>query len=183
MNRQNSPPFLVKLVVVYLAVSFGWGVVREIPHAEWQSVHFCIKFTVTLLIELIVTWFIFRGKNWARWALLVLFVVGLATPPGLIQHIRQESGPQITVHLLLLAANLGTFFILFLHSSSQWFLRDRQKRREKLQMRAKVETQVRREYEQQLSDTVEHWQKVGIEKKIAQLVTDRMKLVRNANDA
>ena len=183
MNRQTSCPFLVKVVVVYLAVIFGWGAVQDIAHAEWQSAHFCIRFTVTLLIELTVTWFIFRGKNWARWALLVLFVVGLTAPPGLIQQIRQESGPQIAVHVLLLAANLGVFFILFLHSSSQWFLRDRRKQRGKQQAQAEIEVQVRREHEQQLSETVDHWQKIGIEKKIAQIVKDRMKLVRNANDA
>ncbi len=44
-------------------------------------------------------------------------------------------------------------------------------------LREAIETQVRREHQDELSATTEHWQKVAIEEKIEQEIKERMKRV------
>jgi len=68
---------------------------------------------------------IWRRKNWARWVLLVLFVLSVAVsiPLTLVdKHVFQpERLPLTFVTLVLAAVEAVAFYFLFTGASSRWF--------------------------------------------------------------
>jgi hypothetical protein len=127
---------------------------------------------------LLPLWFIFRGKNWARWLLLAVAIAGFCfSVQRVIRHFQDHSSSWILAYFLHTLVDAGALVALFHPSTKEWFLRDRQKRRERQQRRAEVEAQIRKEYEQRLFEKGDHWQKAEIESEIAKLVKKRMKLI------
>ena len=179
---KTTRPLAVTLAVVFLVINFGHGLVRDVLYTQFYDAHSFSVFALALLLEGVTVWCIACGRNWARWLLLALFVLGaMSARSEWLRRFQDHSALEIVVLIIRLLANLIVFFALFHRSSNQWFLRGQQKRRERQRRRAEVEAQVRQEYQERLSGTVDYWQRVDIEAEIAQLVKQRLKLVEGAN--
>jgi hypothetical protein len=84
---------------------------------------------------------------------------------------------------LLSLINWIGIIALFHPSTSEWFLRDWRTWRERQRRQAEVETEVRKDYEQRLSETCDYWQRADIEAEISKLVKERMRLIHDARAA
>ena len=178
---KSTRPLVVTIAVLFLVMNFGVGLVRDILTAQSYDLRFCFVFAIMLLLEGVTVWSIFRGQNWARWALLAMFLLGaMSSWPAFIERVHDYSALQIVVRVGRLLADLIVLFALFHPSTNQWFLRGWRRRRERQRRQAEIEAEVRHEYEQRLSGVIEHWQRVDIESEIARLVKERMKLMRDA---
>lgn len=90
-NNTARPP-KVALVVVFLAISFGVSLFRYIVAEQSYDFRFYFVLTLMLLLEGTIVWFILRGKNWARWALLAVFVLGVVSSwPDFLQRVHDYS--------------------------------------------------------------------------------------------
>ena len=108
---KNGRPLVVTLAVVYLAVAFGAGLVRDIQGAQSFDFRFGCVFAVMLILEAVILWFIFRGKNWARWLWLAILVLGVMSSwPKFILRIHDYSASVIVVRILYL---MGELMVLF----------------------------------------------------------------------
>jgi hypothetical protein len=85
-----------------------------------------VKFGFYLVILFLPLWFIFRGKNWARW-LLVAFAFGgfCLSVPQLTQHFESRSISWIATYGLRNVIVVGALIALFLPAASRWFRGDR----------------------------------------------------------
>lgn len=120
--HRSSRPLAVNLAVVLLLVNVGASVALDALRAEWNTPFVYVKFTCMLLMLALPLWFIWRGKNWARWLLVAFAFGGLCLSfPGLMQHLRARScswlGSYCWRNLIDVIALVG----LFHPSSTRWF--------------------------------------------------------------
>jgi hypothetical protein len=179
---QRGPrPLAVNLALIMLLVSFSVSLAPRLARAEWSDPFVCIKYGSEIVMLLLPLWFIFRGKNWARWFLAALTFAGFCLAlPQLIRQFQEHSVWWVVNYRLLNLAQWLALVALFHPSTSEWFLRDLRKRRERQRRQAEVEAEVRKEYEQRLSETSDYWQKADIEAEVSKLVKERMKLIHDA---
>ena len=124
-TSQNSRPRVVTLAVVFLAVVFAGGLALKILGAQSFDLRFYVEFVVTFLLEAVTGWFIFRGKNWARWVLIAMFVLGVAfTFPEFIQRAQHYSALRVGRYIIGVIADLIILFALFQPSASRWYLEE-----------------------------------------------------------
>ena len=120
--NQNSRPITVKVASTCLLASVGLVVVKIVLGAHWENPLTYVAIPVVLSVPLLFVWFIFRGKNWARWIFLVLFALGL------LLSIRDIQQPHSTVTLAFFFAQsvvqLVAAIALILPASNKWFKGD-----------------------------------------------------------
>ena len=100
--------------------------------------------------------------------------------PQLIRLFQNHSVWWVLNYRLLDQIQWVALVALFHPSANEWFLRDSRKRRERQRRQAEVEAEVRKDYEQRLSETGDYWQKAAIEAEVSKLVKERMKLIQDA---
>jgi hypothetical protein len=110
--------------MLYLVV--GIGVIRTmitvIRHFDVRSPYFLIV-TKSLLyaISLFLIYQIGKGRNWARWSMVVLFVISI--PMYILPNF--DALFHNPIHSLLGVVSLGLYIValvfLFQQSSSEWF--------------------------------------------------------------
>jgi hypothetical protein len=65
MNAPSAKSIVVSIIAVILVLSvFSW-----FPTPEPKDIG-------RLFVSCVLCWFLFKGKNWARWALIVLLAIG-----------------------------------------------------------------------------------------------------------
>jgi hypothetical protein len=180
-TQQSSRPVAVNLALFILLVSFAVSLIPQLVRADWTSFLVYIQLGSELVILAVPLWFISRGKNWARWLLVVFAVAGFCDRlPQLIRQFQEHSVWWVVNYRLLSLIEAVALVALFHPSTSEWFLRDWRKRRERQRRQDEVEAQVRKEYEQRLSEMSDYWQKADIEAEVSKLVKERMKLIHDA---
>ena len=119
-------PLAVNLALFVMLMSCGVSLAPSLIRADWSDLFVWIKYGAEFIILFLPLWFIFRGKNWARW-LLVAFVYGgfCLSLPQLIQHFESRSFSWIASYCLRNAIVVGALIALFLPISTRWFLRDK----------------------------------------------------------
>ena len=121
-TSRMSRPLVVTLAVIFLAIVCAIGLTRQILGARSYDFRVHVEFATTFLLEAVVCWFIFRGKNWARWALVAVFVLGAGlTLPRFIARVQHISPLRTGNFLVGMIADLIVLFALFHPSSSRWF--------------------------------------------------------------
>ena len=108
----------VKIAVGLLAASCGIDlVVKTIWYHSHHSDNpvFYISLAVVFAILSLLLYFTFRGRNWGRWVLLVMFIVGLIL--SLVPHFQRHSG----LFFIYLFMNTVATVALFRSASNQWF--------------------------------------------------------------
>jgi hypothetical protein len=111
-------PRTVKFGVGFLALDTVIGVIRGITayHPDLSSdPEFYFSTIFTFVMPLIILYFIFQGKNWARWLTVSLLVLGTIAPIPL--HYRVHLSFYISTLLDFVAAA-----VLFERSSNEWFV-------------------------------------------------------------
>jgi hypothetical protein len=119
-------PAKVILAVKFLYLVIGTGIIRTsmtvIRHADVRSPDFLIftKFMV-YAVSLFLIYQMAKGKNWARWSLIVIFVISI--PLAILPTF--DSMTHNPVHSILGFLQLGLYvaamLFLFHESSSGWF--------------------------------------------------------------
>jgi hypothetical protein len=99
--------------------------------------------------------------------------------PQLIRLFQEYPVWWVFKNLLLSQIQWVALLALFHPSTNQWFLRDSRTRRERQRRQTEVEAEVRKEYEQRLSETSDYWQKADLEAEVSKLVKERMKLTHD----
>lgn len=179
-TQRGSRPLAVNIALVILLINFGTSLVPRLAYAEWNDLFVRIKYGSEIIMLLLTLWFIFRGKNWARWLLLAVGIAEFClSVPRVIQHFQNHSASRILTYCLRSLVDVVALVALFHPSTNEWFLRDRRKRRDRQRRQADVEAQIRKEYQQRLSETGDYWQNTDIEAEIVKLVKVRMKLIHD----
>jgi len=121
-TRQSSRPPAVNLAIVLLLVNVGASLVLSTLRANWNGPFVYVKFICELLMLAVPIWFIWRGKNWARW-LLVAFAFGgfFLSFPGLIEHFQARSGSWIVTYCWRNLIDVIAVVLLFHPCSGEWF--------------------------------------------------------------
>ena len=123
--RRGRRPTSVNLALIIFLVSFSVSLGPRLAHAAFTDFSECIACASELII-LIPLWFIFRGKNWARWVLVVLTFVGFAFRlRQLIPQIGWHSLGWVVAYRWYILVEAGVLVVLFLPSSNRWFRGDR----------------------------------------------------------
>ena len=127
--HRSSRPLTVKLALILLLINTGTSLLLEILSADWQSVDWSnplhyVKWGTGLSMLVVSFWLVFLGINWARWALVVIAVLGFCfTLPLLFHYIQAHSFPWIVSYFHRNLISVMGLVLLFLPQSSQWFRR------------------------------------------------------------
>jgi hypothetical protein len=120
--ERGSRPLTVSLALIILLVSFSVSLVPRLVRAEWSDSFVWIKYGSEIVMLLLPLWFIFRGKNWARWLLVALAFAGFCFRlPQLIGQFHEHSVWWIVTYRLYTMIEAVALVALFLPSSSRWF--------------------------------------------------------------
>jgi hypothetical protein len=110
------------MALVFLLLTVGTSLVRSTAQVDWNSWLIYVKYVSELIILAVPLWFIFRGRNWARWLLVAYGVGGFCVSiPQLIQHFDGHSSRWLVSYGLRNLIVVVALVALFLPSSSQWF--------------------------------------------------------------
>ena len=116
---------MINLALIIMLVSFATSFGVLIARANLNDLSECVAYGMELIL-LFLLWFIFRGRDWARWVLVALFFLGFTFRlPQLIQQFHEHSVGWVLAyrwHSLVEAVALA---VLFLPSSNRWFRGDR----------------------------------------------------------
>jgi hypothetical protein len=110
-------PTAVKLAVGLLAFSAAIDVIRQIvayhPHLS-RDPEFYFSSVFAIGMPLTILYFVFRGKNWARWLTISMIVLGTILPIPLHYHVHLSFYIYTLLNFIAAAA-------LFESSSNAWF--------------------------------------------------------------
>ena len=131
-TQRVSRPLAVNVALIILLVTFGVSLAPRLARADWSDPLVYLKYGSESTMMLLQLWFIFRGKNWARWFLVALAFAGFCLGlPQLIRQFQEHLVWWVVNYPLLSLASLAQWLALvalFHPSTSEWFLRDRRKR-------------------------------------------------------
>ena len=125
-TRMSATPAKVALAVKMLYVVVGIGVIRTIMtvvrHMDVRSPDFLIMTKLlTYAFSVYLIYQISKGKNWARWALVVIFVVSI--PLTILPAF--DSFSHNPIHNLLGFVQIGLYVyglvLLFQKDAAGWF--------------------------------------------------------------
>src|SRR5882757_8923472 len=115
--QQNSRPMTVNIALGIFLISFGASVIPQLLRAHWNDLFIYIKFGSELIILFLPLWFIFRGKNWARWLLVVFALAGFClSMRRLSQH--EHSASWLVQYCLRNLVVVAALIALFLPSAN-----------------------------------------------------------------
>ena len=126
-TKRGPRPLAVNLAVIILLVSFGVSLAPLLTSAEWREPFVYVKYGSEIVMLLLPLWFIFRGKNWARWLLVAFAFAGFCGRlPQLIGQLHEHSVWWIVSYRLYSLIEWVALVALFLPSSSRWFRGNRE---------------------------------------------------------
>ncbi len=125
-TRRESRPLAVNLALAILLCGAGVAITPPILYGNWNSPLVYVKFGSEFVMLLVPLWFIFRGRNWARW-LLVAFAFGgfCISLPQLMRHFEAHSVSWMATYSWRNLIVVGALVALFLPKSNRWFRRDK----------------------------------------------------------
>ena len=125
--HKSSRPLAVNLALILLLINLGTALAQQAIGADWRGADWSnplvyVKWGSELFMIAALLWFIFRGKNWARWLLVVFACAGLCfSVPQLIQDFGAHSLSWVVDYFQRNLISAVALIALFLPSSSQWF--------------------------------------------------------------
>ncbi len=119
--RQRRP-LVVTLGLALFAANQVPDLMLDAIHGNWHSPYFYIIFFVLLGVVFVPVWFVFHGKNWARWLLVTIILVGFGAHLfSFINSHSVHSVSWIALSFLKSFINFVALVALFLSPSSKWF--------------------------------------------------------------
>jgi hypothetical protein len=117
-------PLQVKVAAGLLGEGLAFDTIKALlriaVHHPSPSLYpaFYFNIAVTYVVTWILLYFVFRGKNWARWLVLCSIVLGILSP--LFPHYRVNLGFYLYSLLDIVAV-----FLLFQRPSGEWFTKSK----------------------------------------------------------
>jgi len=122
-THRGSRPKAVSVAVYLLAlgttIGFAWAF-ADANFGEIRPITYLLLSPI-IAIPYVVIWFIFRGKNWARWLFLVVFGLALCSLAASFQQLLTLPILDIVVYSARMLAGFIAAVILVEPSSSKWF--------------------------------------------------------------
>jgi hypothetical protein len=122
----SERPLKVALAVKFLYLVVGVGIIRAvmtiIRHADVRSPYFLIYTKLIIYaVSLYLIYQLSKGRNWARWSLLVIFII--AIPLVILPAFASFSHNPVDALLALIQTALYIIGLVYLfqRSSSSWF--------------------------------------------------------------
>jgi hypothetical protein len=109
--------FAVILLTLGMTIRFTY--VFSSAHVEKPVTY--VVLAVVIGVPYLVIWFIFLGKNWARWAFLVVFGMALCSLSASIQRLLAQTAWGIVVYSAQVLLGLIAAVALLSDSSANWF--------------------------------------------------------------
>lgn len=132
MQKEDSwqKPFEVVLAakMLYLVVALGIArsVMTVVRHLDVRSPYFLISIKLCIyVISVFVIYQLSKGKNWARWSLMAIFVICIPLVILPLFDSFSHSPVHSSLGLLQLALFVYSFVLLFGKKSSAWFMPER----------------------------------------------------------
>lgn len=120
-QNQNGRPARVGTALTLLYIGFGIGLLRTIVEASAYT-HVVVFITFFLLaVFLFLIYMIGKGRNWARIAYLVLFIIFL---PFTVHTVLQDLAAKpisVSLDMVLTVMDMIALVFLFQKPSSAWF--------------------------------------------------------------
>jgi hypothetical protein len=121
-EQLDSRPLAVNLALIVFLANCATSMIPPVLYGHWNSPLVYVKFGPEFIMMLFPLWFIFRGRNWARWLLVAIAVGGFCVSlPQLIGHFETHSISWITKYTWRNLITVGALIALFLPVSSRWF--------------------------------------------------------------
>lgn len=118
----NSRPLAVTFAVGLLSLSTAIAIIDMAVTAPWNDpLPTCLMFAFIGGVAALFIWFIFQGKNWARWVFLVVFALGLLLSPLSVQRLQGHPAADVVIYWVQLILQLIAATALVLRPARQWF--------------------------------------------------------------
>src|SRR5689334_15259791 len=75
--QRSSRPMIVTFAVILISIGMTTRIFHVFSSAHVEKPAFYLALMTVVSIPYLIIWFIFLGKNWARWVFLVVFGFGL----------------------------------------------------------------------------------------------------------
>jgi hypothetical protein len=114
----------VYVSLVVLVAIIGASLTRHAIGADWTNPLVCVQFVIELVMLGVPLFFVFLGKSWARW-LLVLYALGgwCVAAPAVRQHLWLHAGSWLLTFTIVNVCIVAALVGLFLPASTHWFRR------------------------------------------------------------
>jgi hypothetical protein len=90
-TNRASRPSQVTVAITLLTISSVLGSIKMGIGAHLDNPLTYVVLAVVLALMFLLIWLIYRGKNWARWMFMVVFVLGLLVSPRSLQRLIAHS--------------------------------------------------------------------------------------------
>ena len=121
--HQSSRPKAVLVALHLLALGTTIGFASAIAGAHSSEIRPIAYLLLSPIIAIpyVVIWFVFRGKNWARWLFLIGFGLALCSLAASFQELLTLPTLDIVVYSARMLAGFIAAVILVEPSSVKWF--------------------------------------------------------------
>lgn len=128
-HMQPAPPPSVRNACLLIGVALVLGMATlllgvRVPSPEEQSVPRLLTFALVVLFGGLTVWFAFetfRGKNWARWAMLIYLALGWVLVASELNDQLVRAPLSAIINTVCIIMEFMACWLLFFGSGAQWF--------------------------------------------------------------
>ena len=120
-NIPNSVIIAISLIVAGCMIGIIKAVIEYSQRTEEFTSEFLIFITISIVLNLLLIFFILQGKNWARLVFLILLLIGIPTSFFPAIHDYKSIPLQSILVLVQMVFQLIALGFLYLPISSRWF--------------------------------------------------------------
>jgi hypothetical protein len=124
-NNGAYRPIQVTIGVILWAVGAILNFIELASQMNWHDWVMYPTFVIMVALSLLLLWFNYQGRNWARWLLLLIVSFRFLLLTGAIQRMAEPSALEVTSLVARILAQVGATVLFFSRPASIWFLRDR----------------------------------------------------------
>jgi hypothetical protein len=114
-------PTRVKVAVALWGAGALLNLTVGAAQTDWHDWVMHPTFAVLVTLSLLLLWFLYQGKNWARWLLVALVCYRLLMLMGHFHRMGGISGYDAASVALRLVLQVSAMFLLFSQSAASWF--------------------------------------------------------------
>jgi len=111
----------VKIAIALWGAGALLNLVVGVTQTDWHDWVMYPTFAVLVALSLLLMWFIYQGKNWARWLLVGLVGFRLLMLLGRVHRMDGVSGYDAASVGLRLVLQVGAMFLVFSRPATHWF--------------------------------------------------------------
>jgi hypothetical protein len=121
--HSSRRPMAVKVALILQALTTGESVVMSAIYAQWSNLFLDISFGLFVIVYALPLWFVFHGKNWARWFVAVVTGFDTVFASSLVWFRYHQTFSTLGAVWFWLSYLLGIIAViaLFHPSSNRWF--------------------------------------------------------------